>query len=105
MLFIFAILYGVFAGGFAATWSGVVDPVRKQYPATETGMIVSLFAFSKGIGAIISGPLSGALVRSDAWRSHASYAFGSGYGYLIMFSGVTASLSFTGWFGRKCGVV
>lgn len=105
MLFLFAILYGMFAGGFAATWTGVTDPVRKEFPATDTGMIVSMFAAGKGIGSIVSGPLSGALIRSDVWKNSAAYAFGSGYGYLIVFSGVTASMSFLGWGGKKCGLV
>ena len=105
VLFLFAISYGIFAGGFAATWSGAVDPVRKTYPATETGMIVSLFTAGRGVSVIISGPLSGALVRSDAWKHQASNAFGSGYGNLILLSGLTASLSLIGWCGKKCGVV
>ena len=105
MLFLFAILYGIFAGGFASTWSGVVDPIRKTHPATDTGMIVSLFACIKGLAAVVSGPLSAALVRSDAWQRNAGYAMGSGYGYLIVFSGVTASMSFIGWGGKKCGLV
>ena len=105
MLFLFAVLYGVFAGGFASTWSGVVDPVRKIYPATDTGMIVSLFAAGKGVASIISGPLSGVLMRNDIWKDHARFAFGSGYGYLIVFSGVTAALSLIGWCGKKCGLV
>jgi MFS family permease len=105
MLFLFAIVYGIFAGGFASTWSGVVDPVRRKYPATETGMIISFFAAGKGVASIISGPLSGALVRSDGWKHHASFAFGSGYGTLILFSGLTASLSLIGWCGKRCGFV
>lgn len=105
MLFIFAIMYGFFAGGFASTWAGAVDPVRKKYPAVETGMMITLFAAGKGVSSVISGPLSGALVRSDVWKNHQSFAFGSGYGYLIIFSGVTAGLSTVGWVGKKCGVV
>ena len=105
MLFLFAILYGTFAAGFAATWTGVTDQVRRKYPATDTGMIIATMAAGKGIGSIVSGPISGALVRSDAWRNSAAYAFGSGYGYLILFSGLTAGFSLIGWCGKKCGLV
>lgn len=105
VLYIFAILYGIFAGGFPATWSGCTAPVRRHYPAVETGMIIALFAAGKGLGSVISGPLSGALVKSDVWKDHAKYAYASGYGYLILFSGITASFASIGWFGRKCGLV
>ena len=104
ILYIFAIAYGVFAGGFPATWSGCSNPVRRDHPV-ETSMIISLFTAGKGIGSIISGPLSGALVLSDSWRNHVGFAYGSGYGYLIMFSGITASFAGIGWFGKRLGLV
>lgn len=105
VLYIFAILYGLFAGGFSATWSGCANPLRQQYPAVETGMIIALFSAGKGLGSVISGPLSGALVKSDTWKSHAGFAYGSGYGSLILFSGITASFASIGWLGKKCGIV
>ena len=105
VLYTFAILYGIFAGGFAATWSGCTAPVRREYPAVETGMLIAVFSAGKGLGSVISGPLSSALVRSDVWKNQAGYAYGSGYGYLIVFSGITASFGTIGWFGKKCGIL
>ncbi|KAH8907614.1 putative MFS monocarboxylate transporter [Coniochaeta sp. PMI_546] len=105
IMYIFAILYGFFAGGFSSTWSGCANPVRRRYPAVETGMVIALFSAGKGLGAVISGPLSGALVKLDVWKDHAGYAYGSGYGYLILFSGVTASFQSIGWFGKKWGFI
>ncbi|KAH8883101.1 MFS monocarboxylate transporter [Thozetella sp. PMI_491] len=105
VLYIFAICYGIFAGGFSSTWTGCTQPVRRKYPAVETGMMIAVFSAGKGIGAVISGPLSGALMKSDAWRDHIGYGFGSGYGYLIVFTGVTASFASIGWFGKLFGAV
>ncbi|KAJ4294916.1 hypothetical protein N0V88_005155 [Collariella sp. IMI 366227] len=104
ILYIFALLYGMFAGGFPATWSGCTSAVRKQY-AVENGMVIAMFTAGKGIGCVISGPVSGALVASDTWKNTVGYAYGSGYGYLIVFSGITASFASIGWFGKKCGIV
>ncbi len=104
-LYVFAVCYGIFAGGFSSTWSGCTQPIRRQYPAVEAGMMVAVFSAGKGIGAVISGPLSGALIKSDMWKNSAGYAFGSGYGYLILFSGITASFGSIGWFGKLFGVV
>ena len=104
ILYVFAFLYGIFAGGFPATWSGCTGPVRRKYPV-ENGMIIALFTAGKGIGCVISGPVSGALVASDSWKNSVGYAYGSGYGYLIVFSGVTASFAWIGWLGKRCGMV
>ncbi|KAL2129627.1 hypothetical protein VTI74DRAFT_7508 [Chaetomium olivicolor] len=57
ILYIFALLYGVFAGGFPATWSGCTGAVRQKYPV-ENGMIIAMFTAGKGIGCVISGPRS-----------------------------------------------
>ncbi|KAH8886183.1 MFS general substrate transporter [Thozetella sp. PMI_491] len=103
ILYIFAVTYGLFAGGFPATWSGCSNPIRRHYPV-ETGMIISLFTAGKGIGSLISGPLSGALVASDSWKLRVGFAYGSGYGYLMIFSGITASFAGVGWLGKRLGM-
>ncbi|TKX18490.1 MFS transporter-like protein 174 [Elsinoe australis] len=105
VLYIFAMLYGMFAGGFAGTWSGVTLVLRDQWPATDTGMIIALFAAGKGIGSVISGPLSGAIVDAGWFKGDADFAWGSGYGGLILFSGVTAAATGAGWCGKKVGWV
>lgn len=104
VLYIFAVLYGMFSGGFPATWTGCARAVHRNQPV-ESGMIISLFTAGKGIGSVISGPLSGVLVESDVWKDHTGYAYGSGYGYLIIFSGITAAFASIGWFGKKFGIV
>ncbi|THW31083.1 putative MFS monocarboxylate transporter [Aureobasidium pullulans] len=105
MLYIFAISYGIFAGGFASTWAGVIAPLRHKCPNVETGMVVTLFAAGKGLGSVISGPLSGALVDADGWSGRGGFAWGSGYGLLILFTGCTAAAQIVGWFGKQAGFV
>jgi hypothetical protein len=39
------------------------------------------------------------------WKNHAGFAYGSGYGYLILFSGITAAFQSMGWFFKKCGII
>ncbi|KAK4236544.1 hypothetical protein C8A03DRAFT_35546 [Achaetomium macrosporum] len=62
---------------------------------------IVLFSVGKGIGSVISDPISGALVASDSWRSSVGYTCGSGYGYLIIFPGVTPSFATIGWLARN----
>ena len=97
---VFAIMYGFFAGAFPATWAGCTYPIRRIYPV-QTGMIIALFTAAKGMSSLIAGPLSGFLVVVDTWKEHAGYAYGSGYGYLIVLCGVTASFGSVGWIGKK----
>jgi hypothetical protein len=104
VMYVFAVTYGFFAGGFPATWAGCSHPVGRIYPV-EAGMMVTLFTAGKGVGSLISGPLGGLLASSDSWKHHAGYAYGSGFGYLIVFSGVTASFMSLGWIAKKFGWV
>lgn len=97
-------MYGLFAGGFPATWSGCSKSIGRKY-SVETGMIFALFTAGKGIGSVVSGPLSGILMTSDKWRGQLGFNYGSGYGYLIVFSGITASFAIVGWLGKRFGLV
>ncbi|KAG8624141.1 hypothetical protein KVT40_009117 [Elsinoe batatas] len=104
VLYMFAILYGIFAGGSAATWTGCTVLLKERWPGTETGMIISLLSLSRGIGSVLSGPLSGALVQGDTWKG-LDYAWGSGYGSVIAFSGATAFGMTFGWCARRVGLL
>lgn len=101
LFFLFAIFYGVFAGGFSSTWAGCAKPLRQRYPGTETGMVIAIFSAGKGVGSVISGPLSETLVAADQWRDKAAFAFGSGYGLIFVFTGVTAAFTGTVWCWRR----
>lgn len=106
VLFLFAIIYGVFAGGFSSTWANCVTPIRDQgHPGTEAGMVIAMFAAGKGIGSVISGPLSEVILQADMWKDTAGFAFGSGYGGTIIFTGVTAAFTSLGWCGRRFGLI
>lgn len=106
VLFLFAIFYGCFGGGYSSTWASCAKPLReKGYPATETGMVIAIFSLGKGIGAVISGPLSETLVNTDVWKGKASFAYGSGYGGTLVFTGITAGFTSIAWCGRRFGLL
>jgi len=65
----------------------------------DTATAIALFAAGKGVGAVISGPLSERLVEVGSnW--HAGFAYGSSYALLIVFAGVCATLGGIAWVGR-----
>ncbi|PWY84696.1 MFS general substrate transporter [Aspergillus sclerotioniger CBS 115572] len=97
LLVLFSITYGFFAGGFSSTWSGVLTQVKREVPSLETGLVFGLLAGGRGIGSVISGPLSSALMQQGSLTGKASGGIGyaTDYGSLILFTGVTAI--FGGW--------
>jgi MFS family permease len=103
LLTLFSITYGFFAGGFSSTWSGVLTDLKKQSPALDTGFIFGLLAGGRGIGNVISGPLSVAMMTREGWLgSGERWGYGGEYGAIILFTGATSVLGGWGWFGRYC---
>jgi MFS family permease len=102
LLYVFCILYGLFASSFPGTWSGVVRDEYEKRPGTDMGMIFATFAASKGIGNVASGPLSEALLSSGAWHG-AKFAYGSMYGVLIIFTGTMAFCGSFSFAARRIG--
>jgi hypothetical protein len=87
--------------GFSSTWSGVLQELKSQSPALDTGFIFGLLAGGRGIGNVISGPLSVALVTSNGWmKDGKDWGYSGQYGGVILFTGVTALLGGWGALGR-----
>ena len=101
----FSITYGFFAGGFSSTWSGVLTELKAQSPALDTGLIFGLLAGGRGIGNVVSGPLSVALLggKTGIGGKMGGSGYGSEYGSLIVFTGVSAVLGGWGWVSTLCG--
>lgn len=98
LLYIFCIMYGLFAGSFTATWPGIMRALGRTHEAGQTAavdptMIFGWLCAGRGIGSLVSGPLSEALVRDSAWKGQAGAGYGSGYETLIVYTGITALFS------------
>lgn len=89
LLIPFAILYGFFAAGYTAMWARMASTVTTD--PTTTPLVFGLFNFGKGIGNVLSGPISGQLmshyVKTDGYGLF-------GYTSIIMFTG--ACMTFSG---------
>ena len=103
LLCIFSLLYGLSAGGFSSAWAGFNREVKKTDERAEPGLLFGFWAAGRGIGSVVSGPLSQALVSSKPWLGEAASGYGTGYGLLIVFTGITAMLGGTAWVGRRVG--
>lgn len=99
MLYVFAVLWGLSGGGYAACWSGFASAMSNSTNNLDTGLVISLMCTGKGIASVVSGPLSEQLLRAGDWQD-ARFAYGSHYGAVIVFAGVTAMLGGTACVGR-----
>ncbi|KAJ5455664.1 uncharacterized protein N7458_003928 [Penicillium daleae] len=100
-LYIFCIFYGLFAGSFTSTWPAIVNEVKKKSTYTDSSIVFGFLSTGRGIGNIVSGPLSEALLKRSAWKGAAAKAYGSGFGPLIVFTGVSALLGGLGIAARS----
>ncbi|KAE8309450.1 major facilitator superfamily domain-containing protein [Aspergillus transmontanensis] len=103
LLTLFSITYGFFAGGFSSTWSGVLTQIKRERPSLETGLVFGLLAGGRGIGNVISGPLSTALIEKGSVGG-SDTGYGTEYGALILFTGITAFLGAWSWMWRYLSV-
>jgi len=62
VLIVFAIVYGFFAAGYTALWGRMGTAVASDSTSAFTSF--GLLCFGKGIGNVLAGPLSGALLSS-----------------------------------------
>ena len=49
MLVVFAAVYGGFAGGYSAIWTGMYKAVQEQSPEAGMGTLMGLFSAGRGI--------------------------------------------------------
>jgi MFS family permease len=88
-LLVFSIIYGLFAGSYTSTWPGIMRDVVRKKSSAESTMVFACLAAGRGIGNLASGPLSEALLQVMPWKAQTGYGYGSGYGTLIVFTGIT----------------
>ncbi len=88
-LYVFCIIYGLFAGSYTTTYSGVVRMVTQRCTTADPGMVFGMACVARGIGSVVAGPLSSTLLKAGPVTA-ASVGYGSPYGAIIVFAGVTA---------------
>lgn len=95
LLSLFAVVYGFFAGGYSATWGGIVKELAKEEEMmgedVDTAMIYGLLNGGRGIGYLIGG-LFGVKLFEEGPIGTSQWAYGTQYGSVILFTGVGAAL-------------
>ncbi|KAL8664271.1 MAG: hypothetical protein Q9202_003221 [Teloschistes flavicans] len=94
LLVLFSITFGFFAGGYSSIWGGFINVLESEAAqrneAIDAGMVYGLLNGARGIG-YVSGGLAGVpLLKAGSMNSIGSYAYGSTYGPLIIFTGLSS---------------
>jgi len=110
VLYVFCVMYGLFAGSWTAAYPGIMKEVTKRgesasYKSVDPVMVMGHLLLGRGIGNIISGPLSEALVRIMPWRGQSVGGYGSRYGALIIYSGLTVLVSGMSFLLKRLGLL
>ncbi|KIY65741.1 MFS general substrate transporter [Cylindrobasidium torrendii FP15055 ss-10] len=95
----YGIVYGVLASGWTSLWAGFVRPVAKHNPRLVTALY-SYFLFSRGLGNILSTPISAALIKQTT-TTMAHFPMTGRYENMIIYVGTcfagAAGLCLGGW--------
>lgn len=98
LLVLFAITFGFFASGYSATWGGVINDIEndaaRRNEAVDSGVLYGLLNGARGIGYVAGGLISVPLIQAGSTTSVGRLGYGTTYGPLIIFTGL--SLSFGG---------
>jgi hypothetical protein len=83
--------------------AGVIQYVRSKVESADAGLIFAFLAFGRGLGNVCSGPLSEALIKGNPWVQETAMAYGTGFGPLITFTGISALLGGCSFLVRRVG--
>ena len=107
LLIAFAVGYGCFAGGYSATWGGWIKDLENEAAELNepinTGMIYGLMNGARGIGYLAGGFAGVELLQAGAVQQSPKWAYGTEYGSLILFTGISSVLGGWGTAWKLCG--
>ncbi|KAI8632440.1 major facilitator superfamily domain-containing protein [Xylariaceae sp. FL1651] len=94
LLLLFSITFGFFAGGYSATWGGVINELESEAArwneAVDPGMLYGLLNGARGIGYVSGGLVSVPLLKAGSGTSIGDFGYSSTYGPLILFTGLSS---------------
>jgi hypothetical protein len=88
LLIVFALIYGFFGAGYVAMWARMGTAISSESAVAYTTF--GLFCFGKGIGNVLAGPTSAALVKGTV--NPGDYGVGK-YRRVVLFVGCCMLLS------------
>lgn len=106
LLILFSAGYGGFAGGFSSTWGGWIKDLENEAAelneAINTGMLYGLMNGARGVGYLVGGFIGVELLKAGAVHQSQKWAYGTKYGALILFTGISSVLGGWGFLWKAC---
>ncbi|KAH6854586.1 major facilitator superfamily domain-containing protein [Chaetomium sp. MPI-CAGE-AT-0009] len=108
-VYAFCVAYGLFAGCYTSIWPGIMREIASPRESEEPVYVDPTLVFGwlcagRGIGNVVAGPLSDSLLSGRPWFGQAIGGYGSGYGSLIVYTGVTAVAGGSALFWKRLGM-
>ena len=98
-LALFSAVYGFFAGAYSATWGGVLKEIEREAvshnEAVDTGVVYGLLNGGRGLGFVVGGVAGIELLKSGALQHSSNWGYSTDYGFIILYTGVSAVIG--GW--------
>jgi predicted MFS family arabinose efflux permease len=89
----FAVVAGFFAGGYSATWGGIIKEMEiraaERNEAIDTGMVYGLLNGARGIGYVGGGLAGVQLLKAGNGSNVGRFGYGTAYGPLIVYTGLS----------------
>lgn len=99
LLVVFSMTFGFFSGGYSATWGGMLKQMEREAAerneAVDPGMLYGLLNGVRGIGYGSGGFAGAGLLKAGYISSSRRFGYGTLYGPLILFTGLSSLLG--GW--------
>jgi MFS family permease len=108
-VYAFCVAYGLFAGCYTSIWPGIMREIASPGESEELAYVDPTLVFGwlcagRGIGNVVAGPLSNSLLNGRPWFGQAMGGYGSGFGSLIVYTGVTAVAGGSAFFWKRLGM-
>ncbi|KAK4234499.1 major facilitator superfamily domain-containing protein [Achaetomium macrosporum] len=112
-VYAFCIAYGLFAGCYTSIWPGIMREIatprnseeHTTHAYVDPSLVFGWLCAGRGIGNVVSGPLSDLLIHRRPWLGQAMGGYGSGYGSLIVYTGVSAVVGGSAFVWRRLGML
>ncbi|KAJ5808239.1 monocarboxylate transporter [Penicillium riverlandense] len=99
LLIVFSMTFGFFSSGYSATWGGMLTQMERESAerneAVDPGMLYGLLNGVRGIGYASGGIAGAGLLKAGTILASQRFAYGTSYGPLILFTGLSSLLG--GW--------
>ncbi|KAK7418936.1 hypothetical protein QQX98_003639 [Neonectria punicea] len=99
LLLVFSMTFGFFSSGYSATWGGMLKQMESESAerneAVDPGMLYGLLNGVRGIGYASGGIAGVGLLKTGTIWTSQRFAYGTAYGPLILFTGLSSLLG--GW--------